>query len=262
MARRHRYVFAWAYLGAVAVAEIGYLLLGSREQARWIAWASTNAANLEHEPAGPLLLSAFVTPGYPLAWLALIALAVFPANRALGSARAALVCGAGHLMGTLVSEGIVAYRVNAGQLPVTSMHVTDVGPSYVVVSAIVIALACGTRLGRALATVDFALLVFGGHIFGGLNHLDVAAVGHLTAAVTAAAATALILVRRGRNRRAPGRSGAVSGGYVPDAQADQVGDRDGESPQDQLPHRPPPERPVGQPGHQAPAHDGGDRGEA
>jgi hypothetical protein len=40
-----------------------------------------------------------------------------------------------------------------------------------------------------------------GHIFGGLSHLDVAAVGHLTALVTAAAAVTLTLARR--RRRVP-----------------------------------------------------------
>jgi len=40
--------------------------------------------------------------------------------------------------------------------------------------------------------------VVGGHIFGGLSHLDVSAVGHLTALVTAAAAVTLTLAQRGR----------------------------------------------------------------
>jgi hypothetical protein len=48
----------------------------------------------------------------------------------------------------------------------------------VVVSAIVIAVVCGTWLGRAAAALDFALLVFGGRIFSGLSHLDVSAVGN------------------------------------------------------------------------------------
>jgi len=187
----------------------------------------------------------------------LIALAVFGANRALGNVRTALVCLAGQVIGSLVSEGIVAYRVDVGQLPVASRYLTDVGPSYVVVSAIVIALACGTWLARALAAVDFAVLVFPGHIFGGLRQLDVSAVGHLTAALTAAAATALLLTRR---RRGP--SGRDSGGHLADGHADQVRNRDGACPQDQLPHRAPPERSLGEPGHQAPADDRGDGGEA
>jgi hypothetical protein len=192
-----RYGFACAYLACYLVAELVYALLNPHAQATLTAWASTNVANLEHEPVGPLVLSAFVGPGYLLVWPVLIVLAVFPANQALGNARTALICVAGHVIGTAVSEGIVAYRVDAGQLPVADRYLTDVGPSYVVVSAIVIAVICGTWLGRAAALLDFALLVFGGHIFSGLSHLDVAAVGHLTAIITAAVLTA-ILARRAR----------------------------------------------------------------
>jgi hypothetical protein len=83
-----------------------------------------------------------------------------------------------------------------------------------VVSAIVVALALrrqppdhapwrqplhqqrGDWLARALAAVDLVILVFPGDIFGGLSQLDVAAVGHLTALLTAAAAAVLILRRR------------------------------------------------------------------
>lgn len=190
-----RYAFAWAYLGCYLAAGLTWTLLTPGAQATLTAWASTNVANLEHEPVGPLLLSAFVGPGNLLPWVALIALAVFGANRALGNARTALICAAGQVIGSLVSEGIVAYRVDAGQLPATDRYLADVGPSYVVVSAIVIAVMCGTWLIRAAAAIDFAVLVIGGHIFGGLSQLEVAAVGHLTALVTAAAAVTLTLAR-------------------------------------------------------------------
>ena len=213
-----------------------------------------------------------VTPGFFVAWPVLMGLAVFGANRALGNARTALVCLAGHVVGSLVSEGIVAYRIDAGQLSAANRHLTDVGPSYVVLSAVVIALACGGWLARALAAVDLVVLVFPGQIFAGLSHLDVPAVGHLTAALTAAGATALILSRqrpsqrprqRQLRRRDPDHDGDAggSGGHVTDAHPDQVGDRGGAGAQDQLPDRAAPERPVGQPGHHAPAGDRGDRGE-
>ncbi len=229
---RH-YGFALAYLAGFVAAELAYTLLDPEAQARLIAWASTNVANLEHEPAGPLLVSAFVTPGFFAAWPVLMGLAVFGANRALGNARTALVCLAGHVIGSLVSEGILAYRIDVGQLSAANRHITDVGPSYVVVSAVVIALACGGWLARALAAVDLVLLVFPGQIFGGLSHLDVAAVGHLTAALTAAGATALILSRQrrhpDRDAGGPGDSGDSGGpgGHVTDAHPDQVGDRGG-----------------------------------
>ena len=193
-----RYAFACAYLACYLVAEAVYVLLNPSAQAALTAWASTNVANLEHDPAGPLVLSAFVGPGYFLVWPVLIALALFGANRALGNARTALICVAGQVVGTVVSEGIVGYRVQAGQLPAADRYLTDVGPSYVVVSAIVIAVACGTWLARTAAALDFAVLVFGGRIFSGLSHLDVSAVGHLTATATAAAGVTLILATGGR----------------------------------------------------------------
>ncbi len=230
---RH-YGFAMVYLAGVVATGLAYTLLDPGAQARLIAWASTNVANLEHEPVGPLLVSAFVTPGFFAAWPVLMGLAVFGANRALGNARTALVCLAGHVIGSLVSEGILAYRIDAGQVSAAHRHITDVGPSYVVLSAIVIALACGGWLVRALAAADLGVLVFPGQVFGGLSRLDVAAVGHLTAAVTAAAATALILSRRSRSQnRSRNRSqnqnssDRGSGGYVTDAHPDQVGDRGG-----------------------------------
>jgi hypothetical protein len=60
------------------------------------------------------------------------------------------------------------------------------------------AVVCGTWLARAAAALDFVVLVVGGHIFAGLSHLDVSAVGHLTALITAAAAVTLTMARRGR----------------------------------------------------------------
>src|SRR5690348_14191544 len=172
---RTRYAFAAAFLGCFVLAGLVYPLLGPGAQATFTDWASTNVANLEHEPVLPLLLSAFVAPGYLLTWPALIALALFGANRAVGNVRIALVCLAAHVIGTLVSEGIVAYRVDTGQLPAASRHLTDVGPSYVVVAAVVVALArggsrqassAGTWLARALAAIDLVILVFPGDIFG------------------------------------------------------------------------------------------------
>lgn len=39
------------------------------------------------------------------------------AGEVLGNWRTAVVCAAGHVVGTLVSEGIVGYRVSHGALP-------------------------------------------------------------------------------------------------------------------------------------------------
>ena len=193
---RRRYLTASLFLAVFLVVTVCDAALPPRARSVVAAWASTSVANLEHHPAGSLLLSAFVAGGSGYAWAVLIALAMFAANRAVGSLRLAVVCTAGHVIGTLVSEGIVAYRVDAGLLPVSSRYLLDVGQSYVVVSAIVVALAFGCWPARVAAAAELAVLIFAGRIFAGLTRLDVAAVGHVTAIAVAAVAVLLIWLRR------------------------------------------------------------------
>jgi hypothetical protein len=111
------------------------------------------------------------------------------------------VCLAGQVIGTLVSEGIVGYRVSRGLLPAPDRYLIDVGPSYVVVTAIMVTLLYGSWLVRAAAALDLALLVVVGNIFGGLSQLAVAAVGHLTA-ITVGVIGSIFLVWQLRRRPA------------------------------------------------------------
>jgi hypothetical protein len=190
-----RYAVAWAYLVCFTIAQVWYSLAGPRTQASFVTWASTSVANLEHDPAGCLVVSAFVTGSGVrslLTGLPVLAVALFGACAAVGGWRTVLVCAAGHVAGTLVSEGIVALRVASGALPASYRHLIDVGPSYVAVSALALTLLCGSRWWRVLAGLDLLLLVFPGRIFAGLTNLDVSAVGHLTAMVAAAACATLV----------------------------------------------------------------------
>ena len=190
------YAVAWVYLAGFVLADVIYAVLSAPDRAAVTAWASTSVDNLHHHPVGSLIASAFVTGGFALAWPVLIALALFGANGAAGNWRTALVCAAGQVIGTLVSEGIVACRVSRGLLPALDRHLIDVGPSYVVVSAIMVALMCGSWLARAAAALDLALLVFVGNIFGGLSQLDFTAVGHVTAMTVGAIGGTLVVWRR------------------------------------------------------------------
>jgi hypothetical protein len=196
-----RYAVAWVYLAGIIIAEVAYAALSPDDQSAVRQWASTNVVNLHHDPVGSLAASAFVPSSFAVAWPVLIALALFGANRALGNWRTAVVCVTGHVVGTLVSEGIVDYRVAHGVLPVSATRILDVGPSYVVVSAIAVAVLYGSRPARVAATLDLAVLVIVGNIFGGLSKLDVAAVGHATAIAASALVGSLLAWQLRRSRR-------------------------------------------------------------
>ncbi len=196
------YATAWVYLVGFMLAEVIYAGLSAHDQAAVTAWASTSVHNLGHDPVGSLIASAFVTREFVTAWPVLIALAMFGANGVLGNWRTALVCAAGQVIGTLVSEGIVGYRVSRGLLPALDRYLIDVGPSYVVVSAIVVALMYGSWLARGAAALDLVLLAFVGNIFGGLTQLSVSAVGHITAMIVAAIGGTLLVWRMRRPHRA------------------------------------------------------------
>ena len=200
------YAVAWLYLGGFIAAEVIYALLPPGHQTALTGWASTNVHNLRHDPLGSLVASAFVTQGSAWAWPVLIALAMFGANGTLGNWRTAVVCAAGQVIGTLVSEGIVGYRVARGLLPAADRYLVDVGPSYVVMSAIMVALLYGSWLARAAAALDLALLVFVGDIFAGLSSLDVSAVGHVTAMTVGAVGGGLLVWQRRRRQQRRGRA--------------------------------------------------------
>jgi hypothetical protein len=204
-----RYAFAWLYLTGFVASELVYAALPAHDKSAVLRWASTNVVNLRHHPVGSLAASAFIPATFTIAWPVLIALALFGANRVLGNWRTALVCAAGHVIGTLVSEGIVDYRVGHGLLPASDTRIVDVGPSYVVVSAIVVAVLYGSWPARVAAALDFAVLVFIGQIFDGLSTLDVPAVGHTTAITVSVLLGSLLAwqLRRGR----PGQARLVGG---------------------------------------------------
>jgi Rhomboid-like protein len=205
-AARRQYAVAWIFLGVFLLAGVLSAALPGHERSALLWWASTDRANLRHHPAGALIVSAFFPDGGgTLAWVPLIALALFGANRALGNARTAVVITAGHVLGTLVSEGILDDQIAHRLRPAAEAQILDIGPSYVVVSTIAAALLLGTHPARLAAGADLAFLVLAGNIFGGLSTLQVAAVGHVTAIAVAAPLAAAL--GRTRPRRAPAAAG-------------------------------------------------------
>lgn len=195
------YAVAWGYLALFVAADITLALLPPADASAVRQWASTNLVNLRHDPLGSLVASAFVPGEQAIAWPFLIATALFGAVRVLGNRRTLVVCVAGHVLGTLVSEGIAAYRIGLGLLPESAAHIIDIGPSYVVVAAITVAVLYGSWPVRVVAAVDLVLLIIFGGIFDGLTTFEVSAVGHTTSIAVAAVLGSVLVWRRVRATR-------------------------------------------------------------
>jgi Rhomboid-like protein len=210
-----RLVVAWLYLGGYSLFAVVYTFLPAGRQAEIVAWSSTNLVNLRHDPAGSLAASAFI-PGDPaITWAVLGALGLFTVNRLLGNIRTAALLATAHVAGTLVSEGIVGYQVSHAILPQSARTAVDVGPSYVIVCALVAATLYGTW-ERVPAGAGFAVLAF--HIFGGISHLEVTATGHLVAVTTGALLGGLLL-RGARRAGTPAGVAAEAPAAAPPAAA-------------------------------------------
>jgi hypothetical protein len=212
--------FAVGFVAALMVADLVAWALSSAWQERVVGWASTNVVNLEHHPIGALVVSAFVGGSdQPVAWPVLALMGLLTADRLLGPARTALLCGSAHVVGTLISEGVVAYRVHAGALPGSALSQVDVGPSYVVVAALTLAVLAGSWRRRLVALAG--LLALSPYLFTGLSRLDVAAVGHTVSVLLGAAAAVAYQQNRAhrRLRAAPAAPGTPAATAVPAAPA-------------------------------------------
>jgi hypothetical protein len=187
-------------VGYTAALGVGTALLHSRprpERDAWLDWASTNLANAPHHPVGALVASALLTDGDLAGWLVLSLVGLGALGWRLGAWRTATVVVAAHVLGTVVSEGILGIRVASGALPHSELHIRDIGPSYVVVAALVAGLAYAPWPGRVPCALGF--LAVAPSLFGGLFQLEVSAVGHVCA-IAVALVVGGLFARRGKIR--------------------------------------------------------------
>lgn len=176
------------------------------------AWLSTNLDTLTGQPAhavAALLGSAFVAEE-SVGWWALFGVAgLVVSGRRFGALRAGALALGTHLLATAASEGLLAARIAAGAAPASDQGLLDVGPSYLVVAALVAGVGFGRRWERLAPAAAFALVA--PYLFGGLADLQVAPVGH-AASVLLALGLGALLVRRGR----AARPRAAGSGDAPD----------------------------------------------
>lgn len=178
-----RYAAALCYLGLLGAAELSYALISAAGKQQVLDLVSTNVANLSSHPVVSVVGSAFFPGEYPLAWFCFAAVGVLGVNSRLGNRRTVLFCAVAHLLGTGVSEGIVAWRLAGGELPDAARHQLDTGPSFIVVPTLVLTIAFASWFLRVPAMVCFVALL--PYLFVGLTEWDVSATGHVTVIVLA-----------------------------------------------------------------------------
>ena len=167
---------------------------------------STDLWHLSHDPWVVLPGSAFFTTGglpYAIAG-ALVSLGLL--EREAGLLLTLLVAVSAHLLGTAVSEGVLAVRVATHDAPDTARHAIDVGPSYILVACATCVIAW--RNAWPVSRVVCALGLVPIFVFTAwrIPNGDVDAVGHLTAACVGVI-WGWALTRRGVT---PRRSGATA----------------------------------------------------
>jgi hypothetical protein len=196
------------------------------DQRSLIASTATNLANLSTDPIGTLIASAFVSEAVPWIWIGFAIVGLFPVVHRFGNLRTLVLVAAAQVIGTLVSEGVLAWQISIGAVPGSLRFLDDVGPSYVIASALIATILYGAepavrtarhghwlfdriasrwwRIGAALGLAFLAP-----HLFGGIQHLEVAAVGHTVALITGAALGFLL------SRLEPGLATRAAGTLVP-----------------------------------------------
>jgi hypothetical protein len=146
---------------------------------RLMDWSSTNLDNLRPSghPAEAFVASAFVPQESAGVW-PVLALSLFSVVAALGARKAVLLLAAVHIGVSVVTEGLVWWRIRHGSLPGSEAHDWDTGPSYLVVAAMVVAIACARQMWVRVVWAS-ALVAAAPSLLQGIEDGDYTAIGHM-----------------------------------------------------------------------------------
>lgn len=150
---------------------------------RLVAWASTDAHNLQHHPIAALITSAFWLPSSQAwVWAIAVAAALTTLERRVGTIWTLAAFAGGHVGATLITELPVVWAVDAKLLPDADSHWLDVGVSYglfTVVGALLMMLSLPLRAAAMLAVASCILWMY---LQSDPSELDnvITVTGHLT----------------------------------------------------------------------------------
>lgn len=189
------------WLAALGVTTVLADRMSDAELAAVLTSQSTNLDNLASRPIEVMIGSA-IWDGHA-AWWFLLVFGAFHARveRWLGTWRWLTVVLGAHVVGTLISQGVVAIAIARGALPASMAGTDDYGVSYTLAGAIgVLAyrFAPTGRLWYAAAVLAVYSLPFWVPAFGPATFTDL---GHLTALLTGLAAYPLVARFARRSRR-------------------------------------------------------------
>ncbi|MFB6888863.1 rhomboid-like protein [Kitasatospora sp. NPDC056327] len=208
--------FALGYLAVVGATTTFAGLADPELVLRLQEASSSDGHNLLQHPLRALLLSGFWVAGpvwVPYLWA--FALTVAPLERRVGPARAAAVFAAGHVLATLLSQGVVIVAVETGRLEPAAMDLLDIGVSYGVLASLG-ALAGLLRPAGRLAALALASVTIAEQISSDRDL--VTGVGHPVALLTGVALWRWLRRwdgHRPRRGRAPDRAAASRPAELP-----------------------------------------------
>jgi hypothetical protein len=170
---------AFWYVVSLTVAAVVEDTISADRLRRLMDWCSTNLANIRPggHPVEAFVASAFIPQESAGVW-PLFALSLFSVVAALGARRTVLLLGGVHIGVSMVTEALVWWQIHHGTLPGSDAHMWDTGPSYLVVTALTIAIACARPVW--LRVVWAACLVGATpSLLEGIDHADYTAIGHI-----------------------------------------------------------------------------------
>jgi hypothetical protein len=123
---------AVTYVAMLLGAYIWWVLQPPHVRLSVLAASSTDLAHLERVP-WLVLPASSIWPGQEFGyWAVVVLLCLGTLERIRGRLVTVVLGAAAHVIGTVVSEGVTAARIAAGDLTSSARHLLDVGPSYIV----------------------------------------------------------------------------------------------------------------------------------
>ncbi|MEY9862435.1 hypothetical protein ABH935_008080 [Catenulispora sp. GAS73] len=170
---------AFWYAVSLTVAAVVEDRISTDHLRRLMDWCSTNLANIRPggHPVEAFVASAFIPQESAGVW-PFFALSLFSVVAALGARRTVFLLAGVHIGVSVVTEGLVWLQIHQGTLPGSEAHMWDTGPSYLVVTALTVAIATARPVWLR---VVWAVCLAGAtpSLLEGIDHADYTAIGHV-----------------------------------------------------------------------------------